>query len=100
MLLLWVVICIFCYKWFIEIKIFFVEILNFLFEEECDYIILLVSENELFKSVVKGGFIESDIWKYDLKCEFCKVKLIMWIDFFGIFCIGLEIEYNEGLCGK
>lgn len=45
------------------------EIFDFLFEDECDYIILLVSENELFKSEVKGGFIEIDNWKFDLKCK-------------------------------
>ncbi|XP_020602861.1 transmembrane prolyl 4-hydroxylase-like [Orbicella faveolata] len=43
------------------------EIPNFLSEEECDHIISLASENELFKSVAKGGLTESDTWKYDPK---------------------------------
>jgi len=62
----------------IAIKIFhpFLEIPNFLSEEECDHIISLASENELIKSVAKGGLTEIDTWKYDPKCEFCKVKLI------------------------
>ena len=62
----------------IEIKILHSvsEIPNFLSEEECDHIISLASENELFKSVAKGGLTHSDTWKYDPKCEFCKVKPI------------------------
>lgn len=44
---------------------FFLEIPNFLSEDECDYIITLASENELMNSVAKGGLTEADNWKFD-----------------------------------
>lgn len=43
------------------------EIPDFLSEDECDHIISLASENELFKSEAKGGLTEIDNWKFDPK---------------------------------
>ena len=47
------------------VSYFFLEIPNFLSEDECDYIITLASENELMNSVAKGGLTEADNWKFD-----------------------------------
>ena len=49
---------------------FFLEIPNFLSEDECDYIITLASENELMNSVAKGGLTEVDNWKFDPYSEY------------------------------
>ena len=53
-------------RWLLHLcLIFFLEIPNFLSEDECDYIITLASENELMNSVAKGGLTEVDNWKFD-----------------------------------
>ena len=52
------------------VSYFFLEIPNFLSEDECDYIITLASENELMNSVAKGGLTEADNWKFDPYSEY------------------------------
>ena len=52
------------------VSYFFLEIPNFLSEDECDYIITLASENELMNSVAKGGLTEVDNWKFDPYSEY------------------------------
>ena len=52
-------------RFFTCVLFFFLEIPNFLSEDECDYIITLASENELMNSVAKGGLTEADNWKFD-----------------------------------
>ncbi|KAK2551030.1 Transmembrane prolyl 4-hydroxylase [Acropora cervicornis] len=43
------------------------EIPDFLSEDECDHIISLAGDHELFKSEAKGGLTATDSWKFDPK---------------------------------
>ncbi|XP_067055161.1 transmembrane prolyl 4-hydroxylase-like [Acropora muricata] len=43
------------------------EIPDFLSEDECDHIVSLAGDHELFKSEAKGGLTATDNWKFDPK---------------------------------
>lgn len=49
--------------------LFISEIPDFLSEDECDHIISLAGDHELFKSEAKGGLTTTDNWKFDPKRE-------------------------------